>query len=284
MKKPAQSKKAKKESTTASVQPEIKLDMESEKTEEQEPQKEIQIPDKEKEQDQQTQKDDSQSQTPSVQGDIKTAPDQTPAISSENKEESEKEDKTEIGGDSPESADDKFAIFDEEDEKPKANILKIGLLFVLGFVVGGVSVGAILYFSPFQKSEPKQEEASTEQEMTAPEKAMKEENKEATESAEVEEELDLSAYAIQVLNGSGVSGAAGAVQKVLEGSGFENFDLGNADSYDYKDTEVQIISGLPKGVYDEIEKALEDYNVVLSEENLSEDSEYDVVIIAGQKK
>lgn len=217
------------ETTTASVQPEIKLNMETEQIGEEESQEKEKAP----------------------------------------------------GGGPPAPADDKFAIFDEEEEKSKSSILKIILLFVLGFVVGGVSVGAVLYFVPFQKTEPK--ETSAEQETTTP-AATIEEAEEATESAEAEEELDLSTYSLQILNGSGVAGAAGAVQKILEDSGFAVFDLGNADSYNYQETEIQVIGGLPKGVYDEIEKALTDYNVVLSEENLSEDSEHDVVIIVGQKK
>lgn len=257
------------ESSSSSIQPEIKLNMRQTETakEETTPTATVETPAKEEEQ---------KNDTPQEQTKSENTEQKTPVVAgSENKTE----------GDSktpPENPDDKFAIFDNEEEKPKLSILKIVLLFILGFVVGGASVGAFLYFNPLQKSEEKKMEETTPAETPTPE-AMQEKSEEATDSAQTKE-VNFSEYSVQILNGSGIAGAAGTVEDLLKEQGFEIFETGNADSYDYENTEVQIIGGLPKEVYDTIEKGLENYTVTLSEENLPEDSQYDVVIIVGQKK
>ena len=97
------------------------------------------------------------------------------------------------------------------------------------------------------------------------------------------EEIDLSKYKLQVLNGSGIAGQAGAVDELLQAEGFAESDMDNADSYDYQDTEIQLKSGTPKEVYDSIERALNsDYQVVKGDA-LDKDSNFDVIVIVGQK-
>lgn len=103
--------------------------------------------------------------------------------------------------------------------------------------------------------------------------------------SEVMEELDLSEYSVSLLNGSGVPGEAGNAEELLSRLEFADIKTGNAESYDYEQTEVSLKKNLSQGVYGKIEAALsETYNVSLSETTLDEDSTFDVIIIVGKKK
>lgn len=96
--------------------------------------------------------------------------------------------------------------------------------------------------------------------------------------------VDLALYRVQVLNGSGQAGEAGVVEEILLAEGFSDIDLGNADSYDYVSTEVQLAEDTPSQVYAEIERALNsDYVLSLSADRLNSNSEYDVLIIVGSE-
>ena len=95
----------------------------------------------------------------------------------------------------------------------------------------------------------------------------------------------MSEYAVSILNGSGVPGEAGAIEELLTDAGFTEFETGNADSYDYLETEVSAKEDTPVVVYTAIEEALSDtYEVSKSESSLSEDSSFDVIVIVGAKK
>lgn len=88
---------------------------------------------------------------------------------------------------------------------------------------------------------------------------------------------------IKVLNGSGVVGEAGKVQKILEGADFVVESTANADKYDYKTTEIQAKSSVPSTVTDELAELLgEDYSVDSS--SLDDSEEVDIVIIVGARK
>lgn len=95
-----------------------------------------------------------------------------------------------------------------------------------------------------------------------------------------EPELNLSEYNVQVQNGTGESGAAGEVASLLEEAGFENIDTGNADNYDYTDTEVAMKGSVNKLVFDKIKEALSEFNVV-QVTNLDDESEFDIVVVSG---
>lgn len=95
-------------------------------------------------------------------------------------------------------------------------------------------------------------------------------------------EIDYSDLTVEVLNGSGVAGAAGAVAGALEGEGFENIEVGNADEQDYTDTEVQMTENVSSDVFDTIASALSEYTVVEGDE-LDSDSEFDIIVTVGQQ-
>lgn len=62
--------------------------------------------------------------------------------------------------------------------------------------------------------------------------------------------VDRSVVSIQVLNGSGVSGAAAATAETLEGIGYTITGTGNADNSDYETTEIYTTSDFPENMTD----------------------------------
>lgn len=87
-------------------------------------------------------------------------------------------------------------------------------------------------------------------------------------------------YQIQILNGSGVSGAAGDVETILNDDGFTDTTAGNASEFGFTDTEVAMKSDAPKALFGKIKSSLSDYSVV-EVTSLPSDGQYDVVITVG---
>lgn len=100
-----------------------------------------------------------------------------------------------------------------------------------------------------------------------------------------EDEIILSEYSVNVLNGSGTAGEAGRVAGFLTELGFEEPETGNAESFDFITTSVSMKEEVPEAVFDEINEALEeDYVVERADEPLEEDSSYDIIIIVGTRR
>jgi hypothetical protein len=87
--------------------------------------------------------------------------------------------------------------------------------------------------------------------------------------------ITLQPVRVQVLNGNGVSGAAGAMSTMLEDAGFEIAGIGNAESRDYLETTVLVPEGSDAG--DRIVAEL-GFGVV---QFGSVDNGYDAVVIVG---
>jgi hypothetical protein len=103
-------------------------------------------------------------------------------------------------------------------------------------------------------------------------------------SDEQERQIDFSLVSIQIQNGTGREGSADEVRSLLEEIGFTDFETGNANSFDYQETEIKIKEGTSQEVVGEIVKTLEEtLDVIVGEEFLDSSSEYDVVIVVGQK-
>lgn len=71
---------------------------------------------------------------------------------------------------------------------------------------------------------------------------------------------------------------------MLLAEGFALISIGNADSYDYIKTEVQMKNDVPVAVYEAIERSLNSDFDVTSSSVLDSDSEYDMLIIVGARK
>lgn len=96
------------------------------------------------------------------------------------------------------------------------------------------------------------------------------------------EEVDLSAYAVRVLNGSGITGEAAAVRTLLEEKGFEVAGIGNAATSDYTKTVISAKEDVEEAYLTELIKALqEQYSVNSVVEDASSSQTADVVVTVG---
>jgi hypothetical protein len=94
--------------------------------------------------------------------------------------------------------------------------------------------------------------------------------------------IDQSDYSVLVLNGTGIPKESTYVQKKLSEAGFLSLKTGNADAYDYIDTEVQIKEEVPIEIVGKIQELLPEYSVIEGD-MLQENSDYDLVIVVGTK-
>ncbi|MDP3941971.1 MAG: LytR C-terminal domain-containing protein [bacterium] len=94
--------------------------------------------------------------------------------------------------------------------------------------------------------------------------------------------VDPAGFSVQVLNGTGVPGAAGNAEDVLSTAGFSKTSTGNASEYGFTDTEVAMKGDVPDALFSKIKTTLSGYNVV-QVTSLPSDGQYDVVITVGTK-
>jgi hypothetical protein len=87
---------------------------------------------------------------------------------------------------------------------------------------------------------------------------------------------------IQVLNGSGVSGAAGKMSSTLQGLGYAVSSTGNADSFDYEDITIQGKSTKNKAIQTLKTDLSKTYTVTKTTTDLPASSPFDVVVIVGK--
>lgn len=163
----------------------------------------------------------------------------------------------------------------EKSGGPNTKLILLVLLFLL--IVGAVVGGVFYYKSKVSTAQPQGETLQATPNPTATPTP----NPEATPGAE----LDLSKYALSILNGSGVPGEAGKVDEALKAAGFEDTKTGNADFYDFTTTTVSLKKEVPEAVFKKIKDALSDnYTVEKEGTDLGESSSYDIVIVVGTKK
>jgi len=155
---------------------------------------------------------------------------------------------------------------------PKRKFPWLIIIGIIALIVAGLVIWKLISNS----SEP--EEAPTVTDILV------ETSTETTESEEEEpKELDRTDYKAQVLNGSGIAGAAGKLAKVLETAGFEDVDTSNADNYNTQGVIIQVKDGqssLAALVESDLSK---DYEGISVKDNLDDDSEFDVVITLGSQ-
>jgi len=95
--------------------------------------------------------------------------------------------------------------------------------------------------------------------------------------------VDVSSLKIKVLNGTGTAGQASEVVDLLEAQNFSVETTGNASSYDYTQTEVQIKKSISQDVVTLLTEALgDDFSPEISSQSLSDSSEFDIIITTGQ--
>lgn len=99
-----------------------------------------------------------------------------------------------------------------------------------------------------------------------------------------EEEVDLSAYSIEILNGSGVAGVAGDEQDALEADGFSVENTGNAENQDFTETTISAKSSVSPEFIQKLQDSLSSRYVVSDDtDELDLDNDYDVVVTIGSE-
>lgn len=162
-----------------------------------------------------------------------------------------------------------FGLSNGEGSK-KRNILLFIVVFLL---VALVSAIFYFFFTGSLKFEPSQQPVV---ETVSP--------TQAPTATPTPVEFNRSELSVNVLNGSGVGGAAGKMQTLLEDLGYEDIEVGNAETSDYINVTLQL-----KQDYEQFgelisEDLKDDYVVNDNIEALDSDSEFDVVIIIGQEE
>lgn len=88
---------------------------------------------------------------------------------------------------------------------------------------------------------------------------------------------------LQVLNGAGIAGAGKKAADFLTGLGYNVVSTGNADNFDYQQTEIQIKSG-KASLLATLKKDLSaNYTVGATSTDLSASSSADAVVIVGKQ-
>lgn len=159
----------------------------------------------------------------------------------------------------------------EEAEKTNYLWIIIPTALLIGALVGGL----ITYFSGMSKiksTEPASSPVSTTESIVTP-----------TPVASPSSTLKKDELKVQVLNGSGVSGAAGKAKTLLEGLGYKNIDTGNATVSDLAQTEIAIKDTKKEYLEQLIKDLAKNYTAVEASKALISTSKYDLVITLGGK-
>lgn len=86
---------------------------------------------------------------------------------------------------------------------------------------------------------------------------------------------------IQVQNGSGTEGVAGKMQTALQDAGYDSVETGNADNFDYTGASIKAKDSA-LATAKKIKTQLTDYTFDAEIATLSEDSDFDIIIIVGK--
>jgi hypothetical protein len=93
----------------------------------------------------------------------------------------------------------------------------------------------------------------------------------------------ISDFKIQVLNGTGTVGEAGKVTNLLSENNFQVESVGNAENFNFTQTEIEIKSSVSDNILNLLQESLEaDYPTTVLDTNLPDSSEFDIVITTGQ--
>lgn len=178
----------------------------------------------------------------------------------------------------PEKTVEEFKLQPEMKESgPKSDKIPIWILFLaflIGLLLGAGLIGGVFYYRSHLGDE------------SIPPKIENEDSDivyEETTTPEPKVEIDYSKYTINILNGSGIKGEAAKVEELLKDLNFKSIDTGNADSYEFAETEIALKEGLSETIFTDLEKALSTYSVK-KVDNLESSSNYDIQITVGQKK
>jgi hypothetical protein len=160
---------------------------------------------------------------------------------------------------------------DDQDEKPNY----LWIIIPTALLIGGLVGGLITYFSGLSKlnaDNPTPSPIPTQTPIVEP-----------TPTATPVSTFKKDELKIQVLNGSGVSGAAGKAKTLLETAGYKNVDTGNASMSDLSQTEIAIKSDKKDYLDTVIKDIAKSYSAIEATKPLAASSKFDIVITIGKK-
>lgn len=104
----------------------------------------------------------------------------------------------------------------------------------------------------------------------------------AVVEAPTEKPVDLSAFTVSVLNGSGVVGKASEVKTTLTTAGFKVSTTGNADKSDYTTTQISAKKSVDKAYIEKLEEELKKSFEVTAASTAPETDTTDVTVTIGK--
>lgn len=164
--------------------------------------------------------------------------------------------------------------------------LLLALTVVVATATGLLAGGFYVYFTGLSRLNPEEDEGVNYPTPVAVATAEPQSSPNVVdEEVEPEENIDVSLYKIQVLNGSGKIGEASKVEKILMADDYEVANVGNASSYNYKQTEISYKKDVPAIVVNNLKDLLSKaYDISEKDgENLADSGTYDIVITVGSQ-
>lgn len=160
--------------------------------------------------------------------------------------------------------------------RPKALLLLVVFLVILAVLI---FFGTRFLGTGSEESEGETSTTVSSEASPTPQETVLEDT--PTPTPNVDEELDKTSLSIQVLNGSGVSGAAGELASVLEDAGYTDVTTGNADEFDHEGISISVTS-TKENFLKLLETDLEDSYTIGNTDTDLTSSSYDAVIIIGE--
>ncbi len=160
-------------------------------------------------------------------------------------------------------------------ESPPEKNAKWPWLLIIVIIIGALVFAFFKGIGPFAKFRKGQttEASPTPQVLSSP----------SPEASPQSEKLDKTKPQIRVLNGSGVAGVASSFKDFIEGLGYKVASLGNADSYDFSQTEIRFKEDSKKYQDTLVSDLSNKYSVKVSSKDLSSTDSADIEIIVGKK-
>ncbi len=176
----------------------------------------------------------------------------------------------------------KFKGLENVDLESKKNILLIAVTIILLLVSGGI------LFQYLNSNKELENEPETSRELKEqPEETEEEQDTSTSETEEISREEILAILEntnLLILNGSGVPGEANRMAELLKKMGFTNIEQSDADRYNYEETEVSAKPNISPIVLEIIEETLTgSYELKFIEENLTVETESDVIVVVGKR-
>lgn len=170
---------------------------------------------------------------------------------------------------------------DVPSEKKKGNFLYFVIVAVVSFIVGLGAMAGFEYATQNKMLNVKLPQLPALSQFGMGAKATP--TPKPAAPTEVPEEVDLTAYTIRVLNGSGIQGEASRLKEKLATAGFEVGSVGNADRDDYTKTQVAVKKSVNKAFIEKLKEVL-GASYELDKESVLPDSasdESDITVTIG---